>query len=190
MMESPESRVQALHDEMERFKAYLDQMPATALDQPSACQGWTVADVIGHLTPQNVVGTIARGLQGDFGPPEGALPVSEHDEDRFAQNIFQRALDTKTGLGDGLIPTLVERLNASLQTFRAVKPGEWDTLCYWPPGPEPVRIMLDICLAELSMHIWDIRSRLDDEYHLADASVAGLMDAVNRAVRRAFRPDP
>ena len=40
------------------------------------------------------------------------------------------------------------------------------------------------------MHAWDIRSRYEPDYHLSHESVAVLMDTVNRAVRRAFRPDP
>ena len=40
------------------------------------------------------------------------------------------------------------------------------------------------------MHGWDIRSRLEDDYHLSDGSVAALLDTVDRAARRAFRPDP
>jgi uncharacterized protein (TIGR03083 family) len=189
MTESPETRVQALHEEAERFKAYLSQIPAAALKKPSACAGWTIGDVMGHLSSQAFAERVKQGLRGNSEPPPGAPPVSEHDEDKFALAIFQRSLDANKNLGDQLIPTLVERLNEVIQTFQEVGPDQWDALCYWPPGPEPVRTMLDMRLAELAMHVWDIRSRLDDDYHLADASVAGLMAATDRAVRRAFRPD-
>ncbi|MCI0900810.1 MAG: SCP2 sterol-binding domain-containing protein, partial [Chloroflexi bacterium] len=59
-----------------------------------------------------------------------------------------------------------------------------------PPGPEPVRTLLDQRIAELTMHTWDIRSVLDDEYHFSADAVRALIDGVDRAVRRAFRPDP
>ena len=40
------------------------------------------------------------------------------------------------------------------------------------------------------MHGWDIRSLLESDYHLSDGSVTALLDTVDRAARRAFRPDP
>ena len=70
-----------------------------------------------------------------------------------------------------------------------LKTGQWDNLCYWPPGPEAVHTMLDMRISELSMHAWDVCSQFDPDYRLSDGSVPVLMDTVNRAARRAFRPD-
>jgi hypothetical protein len=53
-----------------------------------------------------------------------------------------------------------------------------------------VETLLTQRIAELTMHGWDIRSRLEADYHLSDGSVAALLDTVDRAARRAFRPDP
>ena len=50
--------------------------------------------------------------------------------------------------------------------------------------------MLDMRISELTMHAWDVCSRFDPDYRLTDGSVSVLMDTVNRAARRAFRPDP
>ena len=60
----------------------------------------------------------------------------------------------------------------------------------WPPGPEAVQTLLDQRIAELSMHTWDFRSVLDDDFHLSPDAVKALIEGVDRAVRRAFRPDP
>ena len=54
----------------------------------------------------------------------------------------------------------------------------------------PVDTLLTQRIAELTMHGWDIRSRLEGDYHLSDGAVAALLDTVDRAARRAFRPDP
>ena len=53
----------------------------------------------------------------------------------------------------------------------------------------PVDTLLTQRIAELTMHGWDIRSRLEGDYHLSDGAVAALLDTVDRAARRAFRPD-
>ena len=192
-MVSPAERVETLRQEVSDFKQRLAAWPPDAWEQPSACQGWTVADVVAHLVGQDFALRITRGLHGDFSPPEGAPPVTDHDEDQFARNIFQRAFATREQVGDKLLDTLFQRLDESAEVFSGIdpkQPEQWDMLCYWPPGPEPVRVMLDMRISELSMHAWDVCSRFDPDYRLSDGSVRVLMDTVPRAVRRAFRPDP
>ena len=127
---------------------------------------------------------------GDSSPPAGAAPVTEHDEDQFARNIFQRAFSTRDEAGDRLQEVLFQRLDESVDVFTGIEGDQWDNPCYWPPGPEPVRTMLDMRISELTMHAWDICSRFDPDYRLSDGSVSVLLDTVNRAARRAFRPDP
>jgi len=145
---------------------------------------------MGHLAGQEHASRVIRGLQGDHSPEDGAPAVADHDEDRFAKNIFDRALATRERFGDGLVDYLNQRLQETVEVFESVGPGDWDNLCYWPPGPEPVRTLLDQRIAELTMHTWDIRSVLDPGYHLSDGAVEALIDGVDRAARRAFRPDP
>ena len=188
-MITPEERVNVLQAEAESFKTYLSSLPAEAWNQPSACEGWTVADVVAHLTWTDIGPVIARGLEGDSSPPEGAPAVADHDEDRFAENIFRRAIANREQLGDNLLGVLNRRLDESVQVFSTVGTQDWEKPCYWPPGPEPVRTILDIRISELTMHAWDIRWPVDAGYHLSDDSIRVLMQTVDRAVRRAFRPD-
>ena len=188
-MATPEQRVNILQAEAESFKTYLSSLPAEAWNQPSACEGWTVADVVGHLNGQNFASRVARGLADDASPPEGAPLVEHHDEDRFAEDIFQRALSNREEHGENLLESFIPRLDESVQVFNTVGPNDWEKPCYWPPGPEPVRTLLDMRIAELTMHAWDIRSTFDAGYLLSDDSVRVLMQTVDRAVRRAFRPD-
>ena len=189
-MDTPESRVKILEAEVEAVKKYLASLSPEDLQKPSACVDWSVADVIGHLAGQDFASRVNRGLQGDHSPPEGAPAVADHDEDRFARNISDRARTTREQHGEQLVEVLNQRLDETVAVFNGVDPKDWDTLCYWPPGPEPVRTLLDMRIAELTMHVWDIRSVLDDDYHLSVDSVRVLVDTVDRAARRAFRPDP
>ena len=189
-MDGPQERVEVLRREVADFKARAAALAPEDWDRPSACEGWTVADVVAHLVGQAFPLTVSRGLQGDYSPPPGAPAVIAHNEDEFAQNIFQRAFNTRAEVGDRLLAALAERLDESVTVFESVGTEQWDNLCYWPPGPETVRVMLDMRISELSMHAWDICSRFDPHYRLSDGSVRVLMDTVSRAVRRAFRPDP
>ena len=189
-MGTTEERVETLRQEVADFKRRLAALSPDAWERPSACQGWTVADVVAHLVGQDFALRVSRGLQGDFSPPEGAPPVTEHDEDAFAENIFRRAFATRSQVGDQLLDTLFRRLDESAAVFASVGPEQWENRCYWPPGPEPVRVMLDMRISELAMHAWDVCSRFDSSYRLSDACVPVLMDTALRAARRAFRPDP
>lgn len=189
-METPIERVEILRQEVARFKERVANLAPQDRELPSACDGWTVADVVAHLVGQAFPLTVSRGLQGDYSPPPGAPAVTAHNEDDFARNIFQRAFNTRAEVGDRLLEALAERLDESVTVFEGVGHEQWDNLCYWPPGPETVRVMLDMRISELSMHAWDVCSRFDSDYRLSDGAVRVLMDTVPRAVRRAFRPDP
>ena len=190
MPTTPTDRVAILRQEVADFKERVAALSPKDWDKPSACQGWSVADAVAHIVGQAFAFTVTRGLQGDFSPPTGAPPVTEHNEDDFARNIFQRAFNTRSEVGDRLQEILFQRLDEAVEVFDGVGADEWEKQCYWPPGPEPVRVMLDMRISELSMHAWDVCSRFDPDYRLSDGSVRVLMDTVPRAVRRAFRPDP
>ena len=189
-MQSPVERVEVLRQEAAAFKERIAALSPEDWDRPSACYGWSVADVVAHLSGQAFALNVSRGLQGDYSPPAGAAPVTEHNEDDFARNIFQRAFNTRAEFGDRLQEVLFQRLDEAVDLFDTVESGQWDNLCYWPPGPEPVHTMLDMRISELTMHAWDVCSQFDPDYRLSDGSVRVLMDTVNRAARRAFRPDP
>ena len=189
-MNQHENRVKILSEESKSLIGYLSQLSIEDWDVPSACAGWTVGDVLGHLTGQDFSLRILRGLQGNISAPDGSPQVDNHDEDNFAKSIFDRAIATKLQFESSLLLTFEQRVSDIIEVFKQVKSDQWETLCYWPPGPEKISTMLDMRISELTMHAWDIRSRFEPDYHLSHQSVAVLMDTVNRAVRRAFRPDP
>ena len=188
-MQNPVERVEVLRQEAAAFKERVAALSPEDWERPSACDGWSVADVVAHLSGQAFVLNVRRGLQGDYSPPPGSAPVTEHNEDEFARSIFQRAFNTRAEFGERLQEVLFQRLDEVVELFDTVEEGQWDNLCYWPPGPESVQTMLDMRISELTMHAWDVCSRFDPDYRLSDGSVRVLMDTVNRAARRAFRPD-
>ncbi len=189
-MTNPRERIRILLQEAAEFKRRALAMTPADWEQPSACAGWSCAEALAHLAGQDFALRVTRGLLGDFSPPPGSPSVTEHDEDAFAQSIFQRAFATKEREGARLLDTLLHRLNEAVLVFDRVPEDKWERLCYWPPGPEPARALLDMRISELSMHGWDIFSRFDPEYRLSAGATPVLMDTVPRAVRRAFRPDP
>ena len=189
-MTTQSSRIDLLETEALILLEFLSGLPPEDWAADSACAGWSIADVIGHLTSVDLSTRLIRGLDGDHSPPEGSPSPEQHDEDAFARSIFQRAVDASQRLGDGLLEDFTLRINETVAMFRQVRPDQWGNRVYWPTGPMLVDTLLTQRIAELTMHGWDIRSRLDDDYHLSDGSVTALLDTVDRAARRAFRPDP
>ena len=189
-MNGPANRIDLLEHEAKMLLDFLGDLPRDAWATDSACEGWAVADVIGHLTSVDLSTRLLRGLDGDHSPPEGSPSPEQHDEDAFARSIYQRALDASQRLGGGLLTDFTLRINETVALFRQVRPEQWDNLVYWPAGPMSMDTLLTQRIAELTMHGWDIRSRLEDDFHLSDGSVTALLDTVDRAARRAFRPDP
>lgn len=189
-MNTPATLAKILEGEVNAVRGYLTSLTDSDLQKPSACVDWSVADVMAHLAGQDHAPRVRRGLEGDYSPPEGSPAVADHDEDKFARSIFDRALATREQQGGSLTEYLIQRLDETVTVFNSVGPEDWEKLCYWPPGPEEVQTLLSQRIAELTMHTWDIRSVLDDQFHLSDDAVAVLIDGVDRAVRRAFRPDP
>ena len=189
-MTNSASRIDLLENEAQTLLDFLGDLPADVWAVDSACTGWTIADVIGHLTSVDLSTRLLRGLDGDHSPPEGSPSPEQHDEDAFARSIYQRAVDASQRLGNGLLDDFILRINETVALFRQVQPDQWGNLVYWPTGPMSMETLLTQRIAELTMHGWDIRSRLEDDFHLSDGSVTALLDTVDRAARRAFRPDP
>ena len=101
---------------------FLRTLPNGAWQTASACEGWTVADVVGHLTSVDLSSRLLRGLDGDYSAPAGAPAPEQHDEDSFAQSIYRRAIDASQRLGDGLLADFTERVNETVTLFRRVQP--------------------------------------------------------------------
>ena len=67
-MDTLEHRIQLCQVAAEQLTQYLQTLSAEAWHHPSACEGWEVCNVVGHL-PRGMelyVDAISRGLQGDI----------------------------------------------------------------------------------------------------------------------------
>ena len=175
-----------------RIEAFLQSLGTGDLARPSACEGWTVGDVVGHLIERGapIPGQIERGLHGDISAPPDALDDPPLNEDQFRLDLDRRAVELRRELGDGLAGEFASVNREFERVLTLVQPEDWDKLCYHRLRPETVRSKTDIRIAELAMHEWDMRWAFDPGATLAEDSLPGLVYASGRAVRRAFRADP
>ncbi len=191
-MNADDARREEIARAGERIERFLQALNANELARPSACEGWTVGDVVGHLIERGapLPDQIERGLAGDLSPTPGFTDDPPVSEDQFRLDLDRRAVELRRELGEDLLPEFA-RVNGEFNRVLAlVQPDDWDKLCFHRLRPETVRSKADIRIAELAMHEWDMRWALDSDAVLAEDSLAGLVNASGRAVRRAFRADP
>ena len=175
-----------------RVEVFIGGLTPNDLARQSACEGWTVADVVGHLVERGrpIPDQIERGLAGDLSPTPGVSTAPPASEDQFRLDLDQAAVSLRKELGDSLVGEFSLVNGEFDRVLGLVRSGDWDKLCYHRLRPETVRSKVDIRIAELAMHEWDIHWAFDPRSELADDSLPGLVSASGRAVRRAFRPDP
>ena len=177
--------------ESARLLEYFKGLTPEDWQTQSACDAWNSADVVAHMTMavDNFSGSIERGVNGDSSPPEGMEPPGEWDlAGRMAANAT-RAVAMRESMGDTLVGAFgqnCERLNSLLERMG---PDDWEKQCYHAASYLSVRRYLILRLAEISVHEWDIRSRLEGSAKLPDAVVPSLMELLpGFVVGRLFQP--
>ena len=191
-MSEDEARRGEISRASRRIEGFLGALSADDLSRQSACEGWSVGDVVGHLIERGrpIPDQIERGLSGDLSPTPGFTDDPPLSEDQFRVDLDRRAVTLRQELGEGLLAEFA-RVNREFERVMSLVGDEdWDKRCYHRLSPETVRSKVDIRIAELAMHEWDMRWALDRNAALAEESLPGLVNASGRAVRRAFRADP
>jgi uncharacterized protein (TIGR03083 family) len=170
-----EARLAILKAELQRLEQYLQTLAPDAWQHPSACDQWTVADVIAHLTGGNRSHAtwITEALHTPVSPE--ALPRrSRHRIDAAA--MARRVLALRHELGTELLSAFVTSARAIEQAFAQVGPDAWETLCYRPNGAESIRTILDNCIAEVGVHGWDVMVPFDPHVQLALEAAAVMVE--------------
>jgi uncharacterized protein (TIGR03083 family) len=177
--------VTVIDAEAEGLAQYLDTLPPDAWTHPSACAGWEVRDVVGHLTfvAEFYADVIARGVRGDVSPPPRFPGIDLAERSSFDAYISQTALAYRQRLGVQLLPTFKARCAALHHLMARLRPHEWEQPCWrfrWFGHP-PARYFLVMTIQELAIHGWDLRAGLEPFPRLSGACVPVL---VERAMQR------
>jgi uncharacterized protein (TIGR03083 family) len=190
-MATSEELAALVSSESARLLEYFKGLSPAEWATQSACDAWSNADVVAHMTMavDMFSANIERGANGDSSPPEGMEPPQETDlEGRMAANA-DRAVAMRESLGDTLVEAFArncERLDALLARMG---PDDWEKQCYHVAAFLSVRRYLILRLAEMSVHEWDIRSRLEGSAKLPDAVVPSLTELMpGFVVGRLFQP--
>ena len=172
---------------LEYFKGLSEDDWATQ----SACEAWNNADVVAHMTMavDMFSGNIERGANGDSSPPEGMGPPEEFDlAGRMAANAA-RAVAMRESLGETLVEAFSQNCDRLNALMARMGPDDWQKQCYHPASYLSIRRYLILRLEEVTIHEWDIRSRLEGSARLPDAVAAALPELLpGFVVGRFFLP--
>ena len=162
--------------------AYLETLSDEQWNAPSACKGWSVADVVGHMVfafRDICYNGVSRGLQGDASIPEGFPDPENLPNEVRAKFIFDMALKNARELGPELLPTFKSYVEKVCDLWETLTPDNWDAPCYRPPGIRPAHTFVSTPIIETAMHHWDIRSKLDEaEAYLSQESMAYIIQQI------------
>ena len=150
-MSTDADRAKAIHAESKRLEAFLDNLSPEDWQWPSECDQWQVADVAAHLIEDRHAERIARGLQADL-TPSGFVPDKTLSEDDLQTCVTQHPIILLRQLGDTLLAAFCAENERVDNILTGLKPEDWDTLCYHPRNPRPIRTIIFIRLIELALH--------------------------------------
>lgn len=190
-MPTSEELAALVSSESARLLEYFKTLSADDWQTQSACDAWNNADVVAHMVMavDMFSANIERGANGDSSPPEGMGPPQETDlAGRMAANAT-RAVAMRESLGDTLVEAFGQNCDKLNALLARMGPGDWEKQCYHPAAYLSVRRYLLLRLAEMSVHEWDIRSRLENEASLPDEVASALVELFpGFVVGRLFQP--
>ena len=171
-----------------RLREFLSSLDEQAWSRDSACEGWTVGDVVGHLTAgaESWASNITRAIAGDANPPPGQEFLAAGV--RGSDIISQAAISARQQMGPNLVEGYTTGHARLRQVLSSLGREDWDKPCYHRRGQMPMHDYVSLRVQELAVHSWDIRSSRDKSAVLWEESLPVLVGKVPRWLRTAFRP--
>ena len=166
--------------ESQRLSEYLDNLPPGAWETQSACERWSVGDVVAHLVSgaEFYAEQVSRGMQGEHEPLPGYPVPGEMDPQDLGNLNANRTVFRRAGLGNRLLPTFKSTNQRVNQVFANLNPEDCDKPCYHPWGATPARGFVSLRMFELALHGWDIASSQDPRASLPDESLPMILEWV------------
>jgi uncharacterized protein (TIGR03083 family) len=177
--------------EAAQLQDFMARLDTEAWSRPSACTGWTVGDVLAHLTQgaRTWSASITRAMAGDANPPAGEQTLRPGE--RGSEATAQRAIAFRQGMGEAeLLNAFADGYQHLRQVLLALQAEDWDKPCYHRRGVLPTRDYVGIRLQELTIHGWDIRSAFNKAAALSERPLPVLLGVAQRWLANTFRPVP
>jgi len=183
--------VELISAEASQLQDFLAGLRPEEWSRPSACAGWTVGDVVAHLTQgaRTWCDAITRAKAGDFNPPPGQPPLRPGE--RGSAATAQRAIDFRQELGEAaLLQAFVSDYQRFHQVLLDLQPEDWHKPCFHRRGVLPTCDYVGLRLQELVIHGWDMRTAFDATAALSERPLPVLVGLAQRWLSNTFHPIP
>jgi uncharacterized protein (TIGR03083 family) len=183
--------IELIRNEASQLQDFLAGLSPEEWSRPSACAGWTVGDVVAHVTQgaRTWGEAITRARAGDFNPPPGQPPLRPGE--RGSAATAQRAIDFRQGMGEeALLHAFADGYQQLHPVLLGLQAEDWDKPCFHRRGVLPTRDYVGIRLQELAIHGWDIRSAFDEAATVSERPLPVLVGLAQRWLSNTFRPTP
>jgi len=180
-MVSAQDGVKVIRSEAERLIEYFTSLSPAAWTQPSACEGWTTADVVAHLVwvAEDYYGiAVVRGLRGDTSYPEGLSRAGRAESAATDETMAKLAVARRKSLGDQLLPAFEAAFAKFTDRLTGIGPLDWEKPIYNPNGVRTVASYVPGMINELVVHEWDIRCGHEPSPSLSTKGLPYAMERV------------
>jgi uncharacterized protein (TIGR03083 family) len=138
--------------------------PSDRWNAPTACEGWEVRDVIGHLvdTTEEYLRGFEAARTGAPGPEPLGLPAMSENVDRGAKALRDIPQDE-------LLGRLRTAADEMMAIFEATSDEDWTghLVPHLYMGPLPVMFYAIFQLVDYAVHSWDIREGIGRPHNLS-----------------------
>ena len=189
-MLSHERRVEALRSEYEQLARHLRSLDAGGLAAPSACEGWSAADVAAHLAwnARLYVRSLGMGLAGETPPP---APSGGGVAKITSDFVRDRSIEIRKKLGDGVLDSFEEHNAAFIEMLDNLDPAVRDALTVpFLDFTYPLRRLVGQRINEVALHSWDVRSPADAQAALLQDAALASIELWRDTIGRHVRPGP
>ncbi|MBZ2197225.1 maleylpyruvate isomerase N-terminal domain-containing protein [Occultella gossypii] len=147
-----------LRDQWDLLRSRLDDLDDDVLAEPSAVEGWSVAELVAHLGRAMAVFSSCEPQPTDVEP----LPLEEYVRG-YAMGADEISRGTKAlaaELADDLLPRLDELVEAAFDRLAALTEAGPDAVVLARRGPITVRDLVLTRIIELVAHGYDLATDL------------------------------
>lgn len=184
-------RIEVAKREFARLECRLTSLSPEEFNRPSACDKWTVGDVVAHVVfvVQFQKNMTQRGLKGEADAPQGARRAAAQDIPADVR-IAQGAIRLREKLGDGLLDALRQNYREGFALLDSLTPDDHEKPCWHPWGTMTVADFVNLVVNELAIHRWDAFSPLDQDYHMAPDTLPAALSIGSMSLARMASTGP
>jgi uncharacterized protein (TIGR03083 family) len=161
-----------------RLKEYVNSTNAEQWGLDSPCEGWTVGDVIGHLSwaAEFFADSISQGRRGITSAPQGLPEIGSLPLTELPGLIAQMAKEYKEAADDDLPDAFGSSVDRLSSIFSAMEDDDWAKECWNFRALQPASVYVTTRISEVVIHSWDIRFPSDPKAALSPESVAVVLE--------------